>query len=405
MLISFFSSTSFSQTTIGFDFTILKGTEVTILNHLNILYTGTLVNDGELNLKSNITNNGTVSHSDTETSGKISFVGEDQEISGANRLILYDVLFENNSIELKGSIQINNEADFTRGIVNNREHGGSIVFNEFSSHLSKANDSNRSSYLDSYIDGEVHKLGNANFIYPTGNANFDRPIAIKELFSSNNLFSGTYFFENSNKKYLHALKDGIIEFIDSKEYWKISKIEGDDDSAVIELSRDIETSSPEILAADLSNLVIVTWNADKNFWENLGGIVNIENDAINAVVEFTGSGVFALAIKTKGIEGAEDVVVYNYLTPDDNGINDVLIIYNIKKYSDNEVKIYNRWGTEVWKTKGYDNLENAFSGRSNTGLSFNSSDDLPAGTYYYVLNYKVNGKKQQIIDYLYINGK
>ena len=99
------------------------------------------------------------------------------------------------------------------------------------------------------------------------------------------------------------------------------------------------------------------------------------------------------------------MVVYNNLTPNGDGINDVFIIVGIEEHPDNVVLIFNRWGSKVSEIKGYNNKEKAFRGFANVGLTLNNSEVLPSGTYYYILTYTVNGELVRTLKYLYINGK
>ncbi|UZO80434.1 gliding motility-associated C-terminal domain-containing protein [Aquimarina sp. ERC-38] len=69
-------------------------------------------------------------------------------------------------------------------------------------------------------------------------------------------------------------------------------------------------------------------------------------------------------------------------SPNGDGINDRWEIANIEDYPQNEVYIYNRWGSLVFKTKGYDNKENIFKGIANQGTNI-GADELPEGTYFY----------------------
>jgi gliding motility-associated-like protein len=65
-------------------------------------------------------------------------------------------------------------------------------------------------------------------------------------------------------------------------------------------------------------------------------------------------------------------------TPNGDGINDSWIVPGIENYPNALVKVYNRWGHEVFATKGYNNDWNA-SYKSN-------SDSLPSGSYMYVID-------------------
>ncbi|MES2567059.1 MAG: gliding motility-associated C-terminal domain-containing protein [Bacteroidota bacterium] len=81
------------------------------------------------------------------------------------------------------------------------------------------------------------------------------------------------------------------------------------------------------------------------------------------------------------------ITVYNGFTPDGDGINDNWIIENIENYPTNTVSIFNRWGTKVWNTSNYDNGQNRWDGKNQSGMA------LTSGTYFYVIEIE-NGIKK-----------
>ncbi|WP_020538806.1 T9SS C-terminal target domain-containing protein, partial [Lewinella cohaerens] len=80
----------------------------------------------------------------------------------------------------------------------------------------------------------------------------------------------------------------------------------------------------------------------------------------------------------------EDRVV---ITPDGNGSNDEFIIFCADALTDNHLEIYNRWGQLVFET---DNYSNDWEGTSQNG------DELPAGPYYWVLDYSSPGSGEPL---------
>jgi gliding motility-associated-like protein len=80
------------------------------------------------------------------------------------------------------------------------------------------------------------------------------------------------------------------------------------------------------------------------------------------------------------------VVVHQGLSPNGDGVNDFLQIDGILAYPDNKLQIMNRSGQLVFEAKGYDNSSKIFDGHSNK----NGQMQLP-GTYFYSLNYTLNG--------------
>lgn len=73
------------------------------------------------------------------------------------------------------------------------------------------------------------------------------------------------------------------------------------------------------------------------------------------------------------------------LSPNSDGYNDFFRIDNIRGYPTNEVLIFNRWGNEVYRVKGYDNDAVTFRGIANTGLLTNSNKNLAEGVYFYIV--------------------
>ena len=82
----------------------------------------------------------------------------------------------------------------------------------------------------------------------------------------------------------------------------------------------------------------------------------------------------------------------NLFTPNGDGVNETFYIGNIDAYADCGVKVYNRWGNEMYSGKPYINLNNPQGNPDNNAFTgdFNG-DPLPDGTYYYIIN--CDGKK------------
>jgi len=69
-------------------------------------------------------------------------------------------------------------------------------------------------------------------------------------------------------------------------------------------------------------------------------------------------------------------LVFNQFSPNQDGINDLLIINCINQYPNNTLEIYNRYGSKVFDAKPYDN----------TWDGTRKNAELPLGTYFYILN-------------------
>ncbi|HEY9002984.1 MAG TPA: MBG domain-containing protein [Mucilaginibacter sp.] len=93
----------------------------------------------------------------------------------------------------------------------------------------------------------------------------------------------------------------------------------------------------------------------------------------------------------------DEPVVRQAVSPNGDGINDVLHIDNIESYPDNKVMLMNRNGTTIYEMTGYDNTNKVFDGHSNITKEM----QLP-GTYFYMIEYKVLGETKRKTGYFII---
>jgi gliding motility-associated-like protein len=80
-----------------------------------------------------------------------------------------------------------------------------------------------------------------------------------------------------------------------------------------------------------------------------------------------------------------EILVYNAVSRNNDGMNDIFEVSCIENFKNNTVRIFNRTGTLVYEGKGYDNQEIVFDGISNRGISV-LGKDLPDGTYFYIID-------------------
>ena len=73
--------------------------------------------------------------------------------------------------------------------------------------------------------------------------------------------------------------------------------------------------------------------------------------------------------------------IYTMFSPNGDGINDTWTIPYAHLYSDVEVEIFNRWGQMVYRRSGY----GASTDYEWDGKSMQNGNDLPIGTYFYVI--------------------
>ncbi len=82
-----------------------------------------------------------------------------------------------------------------------------------------------------------------------------------------------------------------------------------------------------------------------------------------------------------------EFLIPDAFSPNGDNINDYFEIIGIEKYEGNSILIFNRWGNKVYAAANYGISSNPqfWDGKSNTGFLL-GDEELPTGTYYYVLN-------------------
>ncbi|HRG38812.1 MAG TPA: gliding motility-associated C-terminal domain-containing protein [Bacteroidia bacterium] len=85
---------------------------------------------------------------------------------------------------------------------------------------------------------------------------------------------------------------------------------------------------------------------------------------------------FGVDSVTVFVEPSDEIIIYNTFTPNGDGSNDVWFIANINKYPNSRLEVFNRQGRLVYTSRGY---LNNWNGKA-------SGEDIPAATYFYVLD-------------------
>ena len=95
------------------------------------------------------------------------------------------------------------------------------------------------------------------------------------------------------------------------------------------------------------------------------------------------------------IEVTNGLLPYNGISVGGSEKNSYFHIGGIEAYPNNVVKIFNRWGVQVFEVEHYDNARNVFRGISNGRVTIEPADKLPQGTYYYIIEYEDDNHQQQ----------
>jgi gliding motility-associated-like protein len=163
-------------------------------------------------------------------------------------------------------------------------------------------------------------------------------------------------------------------------------------SLITDAENDIDVSTLKIIVQPASGAVAVF----------AGTTLTIDY----AGTDFTGTDV--LTIEVCDIEGlcatrqveitiATEIIVYNAVSPNGDGKNDSWVLEYIDllpSTRSNRVKIYNRWGDEVFEVSDYNNNDRVFNGVNKNG------NKLPSGTYFYKISFTGQNGPPDLTGYL-----
>lgn len=392
---------------------VAENTILSIYENYDNTSDGDFVNDGNVYIYKNWNNDGKVGFTSTK-SGKTFFEGEVvQTLTGDSQSNFQNVKFNNISdviaFNLNTKISVNAISEFENGIVladASTARKGLVIFQKDAVH-------EKTSDL-SFVDGEVQKIGVKAFEFPVGDYLYFRPSMhadARNMRNVNNTYTTQYFYKNSDDiQHPHSQKEAGIQLINNAEYWNVTK-EKESDNIILTLTLDPKTTPADFFnVSSDKKVVIVRWDGTK--WVNEGGAVRNRDssDPISAATytqvitsEVKGFGMFTIALVDN--ENDEDLIVYNAVSPNNDGINDTFHIKGIDKYPDNEVEIFNRWGVKVYSAKSYNETDVMFGGYSDGRATINRGDKLPTGTYFYILKYNTGKQVKEKAGYLYINNQ
>lgn len=370
------------------DLSVVSGTEVS--THMPFINknTGNVINDGDFYFYDDYHNDGLFSYSTNQTTGYVVFEGRAnaaQTLSGNAPSFFYDALFnkvrEDYAFHLTNELSSAGTVNLLNGVVlMDKEAGGAFIFLKGATHINTSD--------ASHVDGEVQKEGNDPFSYPIGDKGYYRLAGISAPSQQADQYTGEYRLENSDALYPHTSKSGVLEQIDANEYWIIEQATPSDKHVTVTLSWDRRTT-PASFVDHPDDLRVVRWDIEQELWVDEGGIVDIASQTVTTLSPVEGYGIFTLGKAKSHLIHPGDIVIYNGVTPNGDGLNDYFLIDNIHLYPRNTVRIFNRWGREVFYTENYDSSGNVFRGVAQGKGVINKDEQLPTGTYYYVLEYYV----------------
>ncbi|MFP2996365.1 gliding motility-associated C-terminal domain-containing protein [Spongiivirga sp. MCCC 1A20706] len=313
-------------------------------------------------------------------------------IVSGNAVVFNDLEIDvTNNLFLRTAVGVSNGANFITGLVvtDRNQLGVSLDF---------INDAFYSGVVNtSHTDGYSSVSGTDAFTFPIGDDSRFRPMSVSSS-SSQQFFSGAYFFEDPNSpstfgtNFNTNTKQGRIGSVNPTEFWDLN---GKTETSVT-LTWDAN-SNISFLVDDIENLLVVGWNENDAEWQDLGNTEVTGDITSGSITSFTFSP-SDYAIITIGAANTTAENLNYGISPDGDGINDVLVIEATRNRTQNHLEIYNRWGVKVYEADGY---TNDWNGTSDGRITISRDKGLPVGTYFYILEFKDTGEK--VTGYIYIN--
>jgi hypothetical protein len=157
------------------------------------------------------------------------------------------------------------------------------------------------------------------------------------------------------------------------------------------------TGEANVVISDMTREFSVQWIGDNGFEAQEKELVFIPIGKYQVIVEGTDGCTSQAEAEIKG-----DVVIYNAVSANQDGLNEFFQILCMEYFLNNNVKIFNRAGLLVYEQNYYDPTDpgRRFEGVSNKGASI-AGTELPIGTYFYVVD-KSDGSKPKV-GYLELN--
>ena len=342
---------------------------------------------GNLGFHTNLINNSSFS----DNLGLVGFYGDQNlQVSGVFAPIFYDVEIVNpQGVLLNTSVSIVNNANFVDGdFQTSRVNSDAFLNFEPNSFYSGENDASK-------VDGFTAIAGISNFLFPVGDGIQLRGLRLNAT-GTVDVSKCAYYFEDPNNDGLNtAIRTEILANISELEFWRL---EGSTLGSVT-LSWNLRSNMGAI-APDLNFVTLVGWNISQRQWTSLGN-TSVSGDLNAGTITSAAFVPDDYAAITFGslAEATELLVLDNYwLSPNNDGINDVLIIPELELSPSNLLQIFDRNGIRVFQQENY---RDEFSGFANTGnWLINPDQGLPTGIYYYTAELYDLGLSYQ--GYLYL---
>ncbi|MGS2727163.1 DUF7507 domain-containing protein, partial [Psychroserpens sp. BH13MA-6] len=219
-----------------------------------------------------------------------------------------------------------------------------------------------------------------------------------------------------------TLTDSDFDLAITKELDILEPVIGDEVTFTITLSNEGFVTATGVVVTEVipSGYVFVSAISTAGVYSEADGEWTVgqlnpgQVEVLEIVVEVLGFGDYLNTASVDQYAGGDDqnennnsdsigvdpicLTIYNEFSPNGDGINDFFNIDCIETFPNNKLEVYNRWGNIVFEARGY---RNDWEGTSNGRAVLSEGDQLPVGTYYYVID--LGDGSEPRVGWLYLN--
>ena len=399
-----FYFTSYSQMIVNHHLIYMTDSFPILVNG-GVLNTGQLINTGELHIEDGFQNDGQtegygfyevkgdwennqIFTADTST---VLLSGGAQSILGAAESDFYNLTLSGTGIKL---LQQNASATGILDLTDRELATSSQVFTVHNTNdlAIRKQDGFVSSDLGGGLIREMDR--DEAYLFPVGSS-VDvfryRPVTIDNIAGAAQIFKVRMAnVDPSTEGFQRSSLDSLLCVINHQYYHHISRVMGDD-PVNLEIEYD--------LVQDIESGTVARWGSG-NTWIPCEDVIDVQGQPAYytlAGVDSSAYTEYALAKECVVVELVPPLFIPNAISPNNDGYNDKFIIGGLETYPDNDIVILNRWGNVVYEASPY---ENDWSGISSDQPLSLASQQLPNGTYFYVLGLGNGENRSGFIDVL-----
>jgi len=286
---------------------------------------------------------------------------------------------------LQNTLNVKNNANFVQGDIESDLNDDSI-------YLNFVQDAFFTGETDAAkVTGYAAAANRTNFSFPVGDSEQLRPLIMDATNVADLAICG-YFFENPSMP-LSILAAFDIEqkvrnigTVSDREFWILRS----DAEMQVTLSWNERSNLATIPNARDESIIVVGWSKSANQWTIIGNSVRtgtLQRGFVTSL-PFVPNDYEAITIGTIPLPtdtfAVENPTLGNYfLSPNEDGTNDFLVIDGMEESPNNSLMIFNKFGQKVFEQINY---TNEFIGMSNTGsFVLKPEIGLPEGIYYYLV--------------------